>query len=370
MPCVDGVWPGGERKQGGKARKRVRSMSRCVIHIGMRKTGSSSIQQSLNGFVDGTFAYADINGHPNHGGPLYSLFADDPGRLGSHRRTRRSSDEIAEYIRDARKGLERSIEHAGGKTIIYSGEVCSHLFTRSGLCRLRDYFAGRFERVDIVAYIRPPAAYIGSNFQQRVKDAARRIALERDYFEYRTNLSKFDEIFGREHVQFWKFDPGAFPGGCVVRDFCSRLGIELPFERIVRANESLSREAVALIYTYRKLGRDMGSISMTGPENRGLVRQLMDIGRTPFRFSPDVLRPVLEKNRADIEWMEARLGQSLHEELGEHRPGDVRDDSDLLKVKPELANKLLALLGDRAPAGVTGATPEQVAVLIHALRGQ
>jgi hypothetical protein len=343
-------------------------MSRCVIHIGMRKTGSSSIQQSLNGFADGAFAYADINGHPNHGGPLYSLFADDPGRLGSHRRTRRSADEIAEYMRDARKGLERSIEHAGGKTIIYSGEVCSHLFTHSGLRRLHDYFAARFKRVDIVAYIRSPAGYIGSNFQQRVKNAASRISLERDYFSYRKNLSKFDELFGREHVHFWKFEPKAFPGGCVVRDFCSRLGIEFPVERIVRANESLSREAVALIYTYRKRGRNMDSTSMTGPENSNLVQRLMDIGRSPFRFSPDVLRPVLEKNRADIEWMEARLGQSLHEELGEHRHGDVRDESDLLKVEPELVKKLLALLGDRAPAGVTGTTPEQVALLVHNLR--
>lgn len=343
-------------------------MSRCVIHIGTRKTGSSSIQQSLNGFAGGAFAYADINGHPNHGGPLYSLFADDPGLLGSHRKNRRSADDIGKYIQDARKGLESSIEHAGGRTIIYSGEVSSHLFTGSGLCRLRDYFLGRFERVDIVAYIRPPAAYIGSNFQQRVKNAARKITLQKDYFNYRENLSKFDEIFGREHVHLWKFEPRAFPGGCVVRDFCGRLGIDFPVERIVRVNEALSREAVALLYTYRKLGRDMGSISMSGPENRDLVQRLMNIGRTKFRFSPDVLRPVLEEHRADIEWMETRLGQSLHEELGEHQPGDVRDESDLLKVEPELVKKLLALLGDRAPAGVTGETPEQVALLVHTLR--
>jgi nucleoid DNA-binding protein len=97
--------------------------------------------------------------------------------------------------------------------------------------------------------------------------------------------------------------------------------------------------------------------------------RLAEIGNDKLRFPPDVMRPILEENRADIDWMEARLGQSLHEELGEYRPGDVRNEADLLNPHPEVVSKLIALLGARAPVGVTGETPEQVVLLMHALRG-
>jgi hypothetical protein len=78
---------------------------------------------------------------------------------------------------------------------------------------------------------------------------------------------------------------------------------------------------------------------------------------------------MLKYNRADIEWMEARLGASLDEELGEHQTGDVRDESDLLRPDPDVVEKLRAMLGDAAPDGVRGETPQEVAALVHALGG-
>src|SRR5688500_14406154 len=94
---------------------------------------------------------------------------------------------------------------------------------------------------------------------------------------------------------------------------------------------------------------------------------MKSVGRTKLRFSPDIMRPVLERNRADITWMEQRLGQSLSEELGEHQPGDIRDEQDLLRPDPAAVGRLLQLLGGTAPKGVKGKTPEEVALLVHAL---
>jgi nucleoid DNA-binding protein len=121
------------------------------------------------------------------------------------------------------------------------------------------------------------------------------------------------------------------------------------------------------LYTYGKFGEQYGSRTFASGERARLVRLLRRVGVDKFRFSPDIIRPVLEKNRADIEWMEARLGQSLREEL-EHQPGDVRDASDFLIPDPEGVGKLLSLLGDQAPAGVTGKTVEEVVWLVHLLR--
>ena len=344
-------------------------MSRCVIHIGMRKTGTSSIQQSLVGFEDDQFVYANINGHPNHGAALYSIAADDPRALVFHKRRNEAAYPLAAYIEDVKAGLARSIAHAKGRTMIFSGEACSYMFTRAELARLREYLSRSFTRIDIVAYVRAPVGYMESNFQQRVKDAACRLNLEVDYFGYRDHLSIFDDLFGRDNVCLWKFEPKSFVGKCVVEDFCSRLQIGFPKERIVRVNESLSREAVALLFTYRKYGRALGSTAMDGPENQRLVEQLRNIGGSKFRLSADAVQPILDRHREDIEWMETRLGESLGEELAISESGGIRVEADLEDAGPKAVNELMRLLGARRPHGVSGETPEEVAALVHALRG-
>jgi hypothetical protein len=151
---------------------------------------------------------------------------------------------------------------------------------------------------------------------------------------------------------------------------CARLGIDLPQDRIIRVNESLSRQAVALLYSYRKFGKQLGSASMTAVEGQRLGASLAACGTDKFRFSPDLIRPILEENRADIAWMEARLGDSLHENLGDHQPLDVREESDLLTPDPDAVSGLIMLLGDAAPVGNRGGTPEEVASLVHAPRGK
>jgi len=346
-------------------------MNRCIIHVGMHKTGTSSIQQSLNGFEDQHFIYANINGHPNHSRFLISLFAANPDEHFALRNARKRQ-EVSGRIRkaDLFEALRFSIKEAGCRTYILSGEGIA-LLSQEELIALRNYLLASFTEVTIVAAVRPPAGYMASAFQEPVKQGALdSLDFSRRYRSYSATFRKFDDVFGRANVELWKFDPKSFPGGCAVQDFLERLCIDFPFERIVRVNESLSREALGLLFTYRKLGNNMGSMSMSGPQSLRLVQQVAAIGNTKFRFSPDVIRPLLEENRADIQWMEERLGQSLHEELGAYRPGDVRDEADLLQPDPEVVRKVLALLGDAAPSGIKGETPEEVALLVHAMRGE
>jgi len=141
-----------------------------------------------------------------------------------------------------------------------------------------------------------------------------------------------------------------------------------PGDQIVRVNEALSFESMKVLYTYRRLGADMGSMDMAPHSNRELVTRVAGLGQRKFRFSPDAVMSVLDANRADIEWMEARLGESLSEEDGERQSHDVHDEVDLLKPDPLIVGKLLDLLGDSAPRGNTGGTPQEVAELVHALR--
>jgi len=296
------------------------------------------------------------------------MFAPRPDRHHLHRTAGLETEAVADYAARMRLALDQSIDSLRNRTLLISGEDISVLPPDS-LVRLRDYLRARLSEITIVGYVRPPAAFISSGFQQRVQTGSVvQINPEGEYRKYREYFDPFDEIFGRENVHLWKFDPITFPGGCAVRDFCARLDIALPSKRIYRLNDSLSWQSIAMLYVYNKLRHKYGFSIMGGSEAQELGNRLTICGADKFRFSMDVIRPVLEKNRADIQWMEHRLGHSLHEELGEHQLGDVRDESDLLRPDPALVSKLLELLRDAAPSGVRGDTIDEVVLLVHAFR--
>jgi hypothetical protein len=353
-------------------------MRRCILHVGMHKTGTSSIQHSLAGFADANFFYHRDG--KNHGRAILGLLGSASGSdkwwgRDTAKRTRAAPQ--GQPDESACRKFQETFQLLGHRALLLSGEHFVFLSTAE-LRKLQGILSEEgVEKIEAVAYVRTPAAYITSLVQQKVKVGTThffmlqdggRLRLDREHCHYRRSFEKFDTEFGRENVHLWKFDPGSFPAGCVVRDFCSKLGIALPEERIVRVNESIPREAVALLYTYGKLGERFGSRSMRAPEIQALAGRLTKLGDTKFRLSPELLRPLLADNRADIEWMEARLGASLQEELGEHRAGDVRDEWDLLRPDPEVIGKLRAMLGGAAPKGVKGETPEEVAQLVHAVR--
>lgn len=344
-------------------------MAECIIHIGMHKTGTTSIQNSFHKQSNAKFLYANLGGVANHSLALYSIFAKHPEQHYLHKINNRNLDSVLAYKSAMRKDLDRSIAATNDRNLILSGEDLI-ILSPPELARLRHYLARKFDTITVVSYIRPPIAYMTSAFQQRVKGGGVTVSIDLDkqYPNYRAKFTKFDAIFGRENVHLWRFESRGFPDGCVVKDFSARLGIDLPKKRIIRVNESFSRQVVTLLFTYRNFGQKYGSNLMNGTESTKLAALLAQIGNDKFRFSPDRMRPILEKNRADIEWMEARLGQSLQEGQEESQLGGVRGESDLLIPDRETVRNLIALLGDAAPKGIHGDTPEEVAQLVHAAR--
>jgi hypothetical protein len=333
--------------------------------MGMHKTGTTSIQESLNNFEDDKFVYAKLGEHGNHSLPVYSAFAENPGKHHLHRASQRDDEAVRAYVARVWSDFDRSFIKARGRTLLISGEDIGVLPDRL-LVKLRDYLRSRVDDVTIVGYVRSPAGFMQSHFQQRVKSATvRSFDPEAMYRSYRASFEKFDTVFGRESVTLWKFNPVKFPEGCVVQDFCGRLGIQFPKQRIVRLNESLSRQATASLYTYAKFGEHYGARNITGAAGMRLGQIIG--GTDKFRFSPDVLRPVIKKYRDDIEWMEARLGEPLQEELEQYRPGDVGEEADLLEPDQKLAVRLIELLGAAAPKGIKGTTAEEIALLVHSL---
>ena len=340
----------------------------CVVHIGMHKTGSSSIQESLYQHLKSKIHhYFNLN-NPNHSERIVSLFSKEKTHY-AHRRRGFSKDDINSFNIRTRDMFLHNINTHNQPIMIISAEEIPFLL-KSDLENLRDFLYQYFEKVTIVGYVRTMQSFIQSIYQQSVKSGNNNFDLDKRNPKYRKKFEKFDLVFGCENVKLWKFDPKSFPEGNVVLDFCNRLGIMITPEQTLRVNETLSREALSLLYIYRKYGPGYGIGANVMWENSNIVNALKGIGNTKIKFSPSLIQPIIEKNRDDILWMEDRLGETITENM-ESSINDIESEEDLLTVSEESFQKLCDMVGDKYIVNNTNINrAEKVADLVHSLRMQ
>lgn len=338
-------------------------MSRLIIHIGMPKTGTSSIQETLfNLGVLGAYRYADL-GVANHGGIITSVFAEDPSAWHGHRVAGSSPKEVERYYQKALASLD-TVRNAHGQQII-SGEGIWHM-SEMALVKLRDYFASHFEYIKIVGYVRPPITFMASSFQQLVKNhGLSKLSVGAHYPPYRGKFEKFDRVFGQENVTLRLFDPKRLVGGDAVVDFCQLLGESISSENIQRVNESLSLEATAVLFAYRREGPLYAAYRSKARDNNNLVKSLVGFGSTKLSFTDLLVAPVLEQHRADIEWIEQRLGQPIIDQ-GSKDAEAITSEAQLLDVALEQFDALEAHVNKQLEQAEP--TPKQLAHWVEKLR--
>lgn len=345
-----------------------------VVHFGMHKTGSSSIQTALHsGLDDPAFMYVSMGG-ANQSGKLATLCMEHPENFHLHRKLGRSSAEVQVLRGQYLRRLDEQAAALGDRTALLSAEKISQM-TPSELVTLRECLAERFGEVRLVGYVRAPISFIESAFQQRVKDA-RWMEGGAEPFSgfwpgYRERFAAFDDVFGPDNVQFWLFEPDRFVNGDVVADFVSRLGVRYVQQSVVRSNESISLPAIRLLYVMRRFGGPLEA----GPHlvrcNARLVEKVSGLHGPRLRLDAETAARVLERNRDDLEWMESRLGCSLREEPLACEGPFVASEQDLVEIGSAECEWLSQHVGSSAASKITQpADPVEVAGLMFGLYQQ
>lgn len=355
---------------------------RCILHVGMPKTGSSSIQETLFfGLDDPRFLYVSA-GEINAVRAILLLCTDStpPARvLGSATsdsgfldRRRRS------YRRKVEASLRRARAH--GLQPILSAESCWRM-SEDELQRLRSLLEREGFAVRVVAYLRTWKEWIESSYQQHCKNECVHgskpwtVAFappNPSLLRYRDRFETVDRVFGRENVLLRKFDPRSFPGRDIVRDFCHQLGISIPEGCIRRANESLSLDALKLLVAYGRFGnREPGWGRRSARQYRWLLRRLRDLSGPPLRLHSSLVEPMIAPVLPQLDWLEERLGAPMREDLGAHdaTPECIRSDEDLMRFSGESLRWLSEVAGGGPISGTSGEeTARQVGDRVHRLR--
>ncbi len=318
----------------------------AIIHPGMHKTGTSSIQATLMALKPEGWIYPTLP-MGNMGGRFALLFEKKPHEHHSFR-TRGVSEVEAERQRvlHYKKFLEQ-LEYGAdtGLNTLFSGEYLS-VASRESIEKIASLYQEYGFTPRVIAYVRKPMSFMQSAFQQRIKSGLRNLNEDNvGWPDYRVRFEKFDEIFGKENVHLSVFEKSFLKDGDVCLDFYGKLGIDLSQNQVVRVNESLSLSACALLFAQRHLGDGFVKGFKDAPaSNNAFIDSLAVLKGEPLTFKKSIVEATFEKNLGDLEWMESRLGVSLSDIPEDESPYSVGSEEDLLTIAESCREQLEQIL--------------------------
>ncbi len=295
-------------------------MATLFIHVGLHKTGSTSIQSTLASLPEDRRPFLIGNAaDPNVAGAVNAGF-----------RTPRSGV-VDEHMRErTRRRVRRALLASANRDAVISSEAFETLTAQEFHQFMR---LVRHERVRIIAYVREPYGLTSSVMQQRIRGGTGYTTLKRLAVNYREALEKFE----RYDVDMVAFDRSVLLNGCVVQDFMARVGHPVSPDEVISQNEGLSRTAVALLFMRNRWRAANG---LPPSSATPLLPLLPTIAGPKFRLHPRLIDRFLRRRSDDLAWAAERFGPRWVARTTP-LPTDVASDADLLVV-PEEAHAWLA----------------------------
>ena len=146
---------------------------RIVLHAGLHKTGTTSIQETCfrhrdllqqHGIVYPVFHYRERQ-VINHSDPLAALVSSQPKAYGMFRR-QRAEDDPSGLRKAFTEQLQALLESPQAQTLLLSAEMVAD-FTAEDLHTLHTTLQAHSEELQLVAYLRSPASSMAGILQQR-----------------------------------------------------------------------------------------------------------------------------------------------------------------------------------------------------------
>ena len=230
------------------------NIENIFIHIGIPKTGSSSIELTLYKNYDylkniGYITTKPLGTRINE--QMASLFMNNPEILLHHKRNNYSSNDILEYNENNVRLLLEEIYNSKNKNLILVNDVFS-IFTLDMIYALKDFllYIMPNAKFNISAFVRERGSYISSYSQERIKNGDSRELLNEIKYRnlYRNHLRNFNQAFRKFSV--FRFEDIVLHKHGLVGFFLDNIGIKEEYlEQInyYKDNAGISNKSAELI---------------------------------------------------------------------------------------------------------------------------
>lgn len=218
-------------------------MKKIIIHIGMHKTGTSSIQKAMKGYNDGESVYSSFD-NENNSIPMFTIFSENRYLYHPWKKLGLSAQQVEEKRAQFQYILDKDLENNLGKrNIIISGEDIS-ILSKAEKYRMLKLFEKKGWDIEVIGFVRHPFEYASSNLQEHIKGGSKYI------FEistrFKEKIEPFVEYLGINKVKVYDYDELCLKYGDISEAFFALLGLK--FTGTVRVNSSFSSGAIRLIY--------------------------------------------------------------------------------------------------------------------------
>lgn len=330
-------------------------MADIIIHIGLNKTGTSSIQDFMTMNAPSLLAQGvcyPVSGRETAAHHALSYWIkklpDDADVLASE------------------PGVALRAEIAQARLAVISSEDL-HTQGPRGVRLLARLFEGH--RVRVVLYLREHLAYLTSWYQQNVQASHLSSAFDTFCHFTRTPFhvvaDRWAEVFGRDKLSLCLYDRSSLVGGDIVRDFARHIGLGDDLSRFTRKPfESNPSVTGNLLFAKRVINNfldkptaaglndEITALSTLRPEFRGALFVDERVGGYVTGMYAADRAKLLQRYDLRIEpWIGARPGQAMP------RLASLADDWELLRRESlkrsfAMANFLRVLkLGDLSALG-------------------
>ncbi len=334
---------------------------RLILHIGMPKTGTSTLQQALCSHPELLGRFGVLYPHPmfdqsNHN-MVATLFHDEQSMP---REFSRGGSVPLETIRDDGRAfwadVSQQIRRSDAETVVLSGEY--FFFMRDEwMVELQVLLADLFDDIHVVAYVRHPADHYLAFMQQTVKASFVIQSPAEVRMSSRVNLGRYLDAFDGS-VSVRPFEREALDGGSVVTDFVGRFlpgGVELAKGiEVVDLNESMSAEAMCILQSFRRHGwpEENNRFAVQSTDAIAALRAAGDrIAQTRAELRPAIRAALNRKYQKDIDWLASTFDVAFAPDASRADPADAEPEGwrshelrDILEVDPAQVDHVLYLL--------------------------
>jgi len=301
---------------------------KIVLHIGLHKTGTTTIQNVLHANRDFLLRregvlYPSLT--PNLSTALLTIFRDDPRKLKIDKVAGLTGEEMAARRKKFLNSLDAEISSREWDTLLLSAEgVC--LLTAPEMARLREWGEKYSSKWLVLVCVRHPVDWTRSAVQQRLNqgDTLRQLYEKPPMPKYRVRISRAISVFGLENVRVFDFESAVAGEGGIVGAFAEQAGLSAPSRdflasRTGRYNESFSLEAARILDSLNRqrpiFVDNVRAPRRVGPELDCELDYIRRIKGQKFDVPDSVKENIRSLNRDDIAWLNETFGLDLYRDV-------------------------------------------------------
>ncbi|MBF9043970.1 hypothetical protein HKCCE4037_11570 [Rhodobacterales bacterium HKCCE4037] len=327
-----------------------------ILHIGMPKTGTTSIQRALHAARRGEdWTYLDLN-PPHSANPVILRAHGGLAPVSLHPGPRRVRSPEA-----AHRHMTRALEAVRTGRAILSAEAMVRL-PPAAVASLLSHLSRHARTIRAVAYVRPPYSFITSYVQQFYKTghAPLENVLRRAARPITADIAMWEHALGADRVSLFPFAREAFSGASVVRHFAEALALGTLPEQTLDANVSLGDEATRLLYQFRR------RYPVRANADGRILFRLAKLEGQGFQLHPDCFGGFTPTVEATHAWARSRMGWDMDDPAPMATPRAVATDAGFDDILPETLDWLAK--NTARPMSALNGDPDAIADAVRSLR--